>query len=102
MGGSACGRGPKVPWADGVATWRTEASRADGLLFGFEGSDQWQRVTVEVSTDGRYLLDPVGREASMTRCLTAPCDKSELPYQGWALKGDWEQHAVPMLDFFRA
>lgn len=101
MGGSACSRGPRIPWHDGAATWQTEASCADGPLFGFESSDQWQRVIVEVPTNGWYLLDLAGREASMTRCLTEPSDESELQPQvkWWAVKGDWE-YAVPMIDFY--
>lgn len=102
MGGSACSRGSSVPWRDGAATWRTAASCADGLVLGFESSDQWQRVVVEVPADGWYRLDVAGREASMTRCLTTPSDEAELRDQPkwWAVKGDWE-HAVPMVDFYR-
>lgn len=101
MGGSACGRGPKVPWRDGAATWRTEGSCADGPLFGFAGADPWQRVTIEVPSDGWYQLDPGGRVASMTKCLTAPGDESEVWKQkeGRGVKEDWE-HTVPMFDLY--
>ncbi len=101
MGGSSCGRGPKIPWHDGAATWQTETSCADDPLFGLESADQWQRVTIEVPADGWYLLDPAGREASMTHCLTKPTDESDLQEGGWswAVKDDWKQTA-PMNDFY--
>jgi len=100
MGGSACGRGPRIPWRDRAATWGTD-SCADGSRYGFEDSDQVQRVTIEVATDGWYLLDPAGHEASVTRCLTAPADETEVlhRYLGWAVKGDWERR-VPLIDLY--
>lgn len=101
-GAAACGRGPVVPWKDDAATWPAEGSCEDGPFFGFETSDWWQRVTIEVSTPGIYLLDPKGRWASLTRCLTTPSDEIELPtLQADGMTGDW-LHGTPLGDLDNA
>lgn len=95
MGAAACGRGPRISWHEDAATWPAEGSCLEGPFFGFETSNWWQRVTIEVPTSGPYLLDPAGRMAAMTRCLTVPADESELPEPQSLVNGDW-LHYDPM------
>jgi hypothetical protein len=95
MGAAACGQGPVIRWQDDTATWPAEGSCSEGPFFGFETSTWWQRVTIDVSTSGTYLLDTGGREAALTRCLTAPADEFELPKLPDLATGDW-LHTSPM------
>ena len=97
VGAAACGQGPLIPWQDDAATWLAEGSCSQGPFFGMETGGWWQRVTIDVSTVGTYLLDTGGRQASLTRCLTAPVDQAQLPeLQAW-ITGDW-LHEDPMED----
>lgn len=91
MGGVACGRGPLIPWQADTVILPAEGTCAEGPFFGFESTQSWwQRVTVEVPSSGTYLFDPGDRWASMTRCLTAPADESELPQlKPDGVMGDW-------------
>jgi hypothetical protein len=67
----------------------------EGPFFGFENSEWWQRVTIEVSDPGTYLLDPGIRGASLTRCLTAPANEFELPELPAMVSGDWLHEDPP-------
>lgn len=101
MGGAACGKGPVIPWQGDAATWPAEGSCSEGPFFGFEDSPWWQRVTIDVSAPGTYLLDTDGREASLIRCLTTPADEFELPKLPELATGDW-QHTIPMDGLFHS
>ncbi|MBL9107342.1 MAG: hypothetical protein JNL82_41010 [Myxococcales bacterium] len=90
IGAAACGRGPVIPWEDDAATWPTEGSCAEGPFFGYAATRQRQRVTIEVTAPGTYLLETAGRYAAMRHCLVAPVDEADLPeLHPDGVGGDW-------------
>jgi hypothetical protein len=89
MGSQACGAAAKTPWQGETATWEVVTECLDGPLIGFEGGP-WQRVVLEVPSDGVYVLDTAGHAAAMTHCLTAPTEESALGSSESPVADDWE------------
>ena len=89
MGAQACGAAAKVPWQGEAATWEAITECDDGPLIGFEGGP-WQRVVLDVPSDGVYVLDTVGPAAAMTHCLTVPTEEAALEPSNSLVADDWK------------
>lgn len=88
MGAQACGAAAKVPWQGEAATWEAITECEDGPLIGFEGGP-WQRVVLDVPSDGVYVLDTVGSAAAMTHCLTVPTEETAVEPSDSPVVDDW-------------